>query len=104
MKKILTGNNGRMYYCTLQKEGSRTILPLDKCQYFRPDCEDIVFVMVTFVLLHIQAISLYCSSRCKTLIQRPDRRLGGNSKLQLVGTLRGRVTKQVFRLEVLKIR
>lgn len=65
-----------MNYCTLQKERSRTILPLDKCQYFRPDCEDIVFVVVTFVRLHIQAISLYCSSHCKTLIQRSDRRIG----------------------------
>lgn len=76
MKKILKGNNDRMNYCTLQKEGSRIILPLDKCQYFRPDCENIIFVVVTFGLLHIQAISLCCSSHCKTLIQRPDRRIG----------------------------
>lgn len=76
MTKILKGNNDRMSYCTLQKERSRTILLLDKCQYFRPDCEDVVFVMVTFLRLHIQAISLYYSSHCKTLIQRPDRRIG----------------------------
>lgn len=78
-----------------------TTVPLDECQYVLPSrLSRHIFVVVSFVSLHIPAISLYCS-HCKLLTQQQSLSMYrylclGNSKLQLLDTIRFRMVKREF--------